>query len=154
MKKIKWLGIGTSSALSVGVVATAAIIQATTSGVVAFNPSTLSAIEDVVENQEISDAYTIGEINLPDFANTSKKGKPNSSSNDDGVISSEDDLSGSGDDVVSPVSAASVVSPVEDESVVSVVTVVSEVSPVSPVSVVSPVSPISGTSPASPVSND
>jgi hypothetical protein len=167
MKKIKWFGIGTTSALSVGVVATAAVIQATSAGVVSFNPGTMSAIEDVVANQDQAEVFSMGEISVPGITNGSKKtggkgdnGDKGSSPQDDSVISAEDDLTGSTDDVVSPVSGTSpstVVSsttPVEEESVVSVVTPISEVTPSTPVSSSTPSTPVSGGSPSTPVSND
>lgn len=164
MKKIKWFGIGTTSALSVGVVATAAVIQATSAGVVSFNPGTMSAIEDVVANQDQAEVFSIGEISIPGLTDNGKKtggkGNKGSSPQDDSVISAEDDLTGSTDDVVSPVSSASpstVVSsttPVEEESVVSVVTPVSEVTPSTPVSSSTPATPVSGGTPSTPVSND
>ena len=164
MKKIKWFGIGTTSALSIGVVATAAVIQATSSGVVAFNPGTLSAIEDVVSNQDQADVYSIGEITVPGITENGKKSQgkagKGSSAQDDSVISSEDDLTGSTDDVVSPVSGTSPVSgvssttPVEEQSVVSVVSEVSQVSPVSSVSSGTPSTPVTSGTPSTPVSND
>lgn len=157
MKKMKWFGIGSTSALSVGVVTTAAIIGATSSGVVSFNPGTLSSIEEVVANQDQPETYTIAGIEVPGI--TTKKSKPKSndstSPSDDGVISVDDDVTT--DDVTSAVTSTSVASPVEDETVVTPVSVVSEVSPVTPitpVSEVTPVSPISEVSPVSPVSND
>jgi hypothetical protein len=161
MKKIKWFGIGTTSALSVGVVATAAVIQATSAGVVSFNPGTMSAIEDVVANQDQAEVFSIGGISIPGFTENGKKtggkGNKGSSPQDDSVISAEDDLTGSTDDVVSPVSSASpstVVSsttPVEDEPVV---TPVSEVTPSTPVSSGTPSTPVTGGTPSTPVSND
>lgn len=163
MKKIKWFGIGTTSALSIGVVATAAVIQATSSGVVAFNPGTLSAIEDVVSNQDQAEVFSIGDITVPGITDNGKKAQgkrdKGSSAQDDSVISSEDDLTGSTDDVVSPVSGtspATVVSgttPVEEESVVSAVTPVSEVTPSTPVSSSTPSTPVTGGTPSTPVSN-
>jgi|GEM_PF-5103926 hypothetical protein len=164
MKKIKWFGVGTTSALSIGVVATAAVIQATSSGVVSFNPGTLSAIEDVVSNQDQAEIYSIGEITVPGITDSGKKtkgsGDKSSSTQDDSVISSEDDLTSSTDDVVSPVSGTSPstvvssTSPVEEESVVSVVTPVSEVTPSTPVSSSTPSTPVTGGTPSTPVSND
>ena len=172
MKKIKWFGIGTTSALSVGVVATAAVIQATSAGVVSFNPGTMSAIEDVVANQDQAEVFSIGEVSVPGITEGSKKtgakgvkggkveGDTGSLPQDDSVISAEDDLTGSTDDVISPESGASPAtvvsssSPVEEESVVSVVTPISEVTATTPVSSSTPSTPGSGGSPSTPVSND
>lgn len=163
MKKIKWFGIGTTSALSIGVVATAAVIQATSSGVVSFNPGTLSAIEDVVSNQDQAEVFSIGQISVPGISDNTKnskgKGDKSSSPQDDSVISSEDDLTGSTDDVVSPVSGtspATVISgttPIDEETVVSVVTPISEGTPSTPVSEGTPSTPVSGGTPSTPVSN-
>lgn len=155
MKKMKWFGIGTTSALSIGVVATAAVIQATSSGVVSFNPGTMSAIEDVVSNQDQTEIFSIGEISIPGITDNVKKSKgkgdKGSSAQDDSVISSEDNLTSPADEVVPPVGGTT---PVEEESVVSVVTPVSDVTPTTPVSSSTPSTPVSGGTPSTPVSND
>jgi hypothetical protein len=155
MKKIKWLGIGTSSALSVGVVATAAIIQATSSGVVSFNPGILEAIEEVVANQDQAESFEIGNVTVPGLNKDSKNNKQDSSDNtinDDSDSSSDDDSDLSSDDVDdSSNPSISAVSPV---TVVTVVSVVSNVTPVSVPTASSVVSPVSSVTPASPISNN